>query len=66
MSVHKSYGLPRVAHEYRRLLEHKGIRVRLKVKKKGMIHSYEVQVPSYKRDDAARLLEEFKDKKREM
>ncbi|ELK43347.1 hypothetical protein D478_03994 [Brevibacillus agri BAB-2500] len=61
VTIHESYGLPRVASECRRYLEIKGIRVRLlsrETKKGGYV--YTLQVPSSQAAEARQWLREFK------
>ncbi|BAH43103.1 MULTISPECIES: hypothetical protein [Brevibacillus] len=61
VTIHESYGLPRIAQECRRYLEMKGIRVRLlskQTKKAG--HVYTLQVPLAQQEQAKVLLRDFK------
>ncbi|GEB31402.1 MULTISPECIES: hypothetical protein [Brevibacillus] len=61
VTIHESYGLPRVASECRIYLEMKGIRVRLlsrETKKGG--HVYTLQVPISQAAEARERLREFK------
>lgn len=61
VTIHESYGLPRVAQECRRYLERQGIRVRLlsrQTKRAG--HLYMLQVPSIQEEQAREWLREFK------
>lgn len=61
VTIHESYGLPRVAHECRRFLEIKGIQVRLLSKKtKRAGHLYTLQVPNEQQELAKKWLSEFK------
>ncbi|GED66347.1 hypothetical protein BRE01_00490 [Brevibacillus reuszeri] len=61
VTIHESYGLPRVAQECRRFLETKGISVRLtsqKTKRAGYL--YMLQVPSKQEEQAKKWLADFK------
>lgn len=61
VTIHESYGLPRIAQECRRYLEGKGVRVRLlskQTKKAG--HLYTLQVPINQQDQAKAWLLDFK------
>ncbi|QRG69639.1 hypothetical protein [Brevibacillus choshinensis] len=61
VTIHESYGLPRVAQECRLYLEGKGIRVRLFSKQtKRAGHLYMLQVPSDQEEEARNWLREFK------
>ncbi|MED1783368.1 hypothetical protein P4V43_16245 [Brevibacillus fortis] len=60
VTVHESYGLPRIVQEYRSYLEMKGISVRLlfrQTKKAG--HVYTLQVPLAHEEQAKALLRDF-------
>ncbi|MGG1660349.1 hypothetical protein [Brevibacillus sp. NRS-1366] len=61
VTIHESYGLPRVAQECRRFLEIKGIQVRLLSKKtKRAGYLYTLQVPIEQQEQAKKWLSEFK------
>lgn len=61
VTIHESYGLPRVAQECRRYLEGKGIQVRLYSKQtKRAGHVYTLQVPADQQEEAKFWLREFK------
>lgn len=61
ITIHKSYGVPRVAQEFRTYLEHKGVRVRLQIRKtKRMAPIYYLQVPQDQKIRAETFLAEFK------
>ena len=61
VTIHESYGLPRVAQECRRYLEGQGIRVRLFSKQtKRAGHLYMLQVPADQEELARSCLLEFK------
>ncbi|EMT53894.1 MULTISPECIES: hypothetical protein [Brevibacillus] len=63
VTIHESYGLPRMANECRHYLEMKGIRVRLlsrKTQRTG--HVYVLQVPEKQRDQALEWLHQFKNR----
>lgn len=62
VTIHESYGLPRVAQECRQYLESRGIQVRLtskKTKRAGYI--YALQVPLSQQELAQELLNAFKE-----
>jgi predicted secreted acid phosphatase len=61
VTIHQSYGVPRVAQEFIRYLEIKGVRVRLtsrQTRRSG--HVYALQVPDDQRQAAEELLRQFK------
>jgi hypothetical protein len=61
VTIHESYGLPRVAQECRQFLELQGIQVRLitkKNKRTGLV--YQLQVPSTVQERARERLLAFK------
>ncbi|QQE73018.1 hypothetical protein KDJ56_13815 [Brevibacillus composti] len=61
VTIHESYGLPRVAQEYRHYLERRGIHVRLLFRKtRKMSHVYILQVPAEEREQALEWLRMFK------
>ncbi|MED4908553.1 hypothetical protein [Brevibacillus centrosporus] len=62
VTIHESYGLPRVAQECRRYLESQGIRVRINFKQtKRAGHVYMLQVPADQEELARICLQAFKD-----
>ncbi|CAM3636973.1 MULTISPECIES: hypothetical protein [Brevibacillus] len=61
VTIHESYGLPRVAQECRQYLELQGIQVRLvgmRTRRKG--HVYKLQVPVEQEEQARERLHTFK------
>jgi hypothetical protein len=61
VTIHQSYGVPRVAQECRRYLETRGVRVNLtsrKTKRSGFL--YTLQVPAEQQQTAEELLRQFK------
>lgn len=62
VTIHESYGLPRLAQECRQYLESKGIQVRLTSKQtKRAGYVYALQVPYGQQESARRMLRDFKD-----
>ena len=62
VTLHESYGLPRIAQELRRYLELKGIRVRLVSKRTRRAgYQYLLQVPKSQQQQAEQFLRSFKD-----
>jgi hypothetical protein len=60
VSIHQSFGLPRVAQDCRAYLEHNGIRVRFQMNRKQTITSYYLLVPKAQEQDARELLTHFR------
>jgi hypothetical protein len=63
VTIHESYGLPRVADDCRRYLESRGVRVRLvsrQTKRSG--HLYTLKVPLEQKGIAMELLRTYKNK----
>lgn len=61
VTIHESYGLPRVAQECRQYLELQGIQARLigkRTRRKG--HVYKLQVPVEQEEQARERLHMFK------
>lgn len=61
VTIHESYGLPRIAQELRQFLERKGITVRLvshRTRRAG--HLYTLQVPKSQLEQAEHHLNAFK------
>lgn len=61
VTIHQSYGLPRVAQDCRQFLELKGIQVKVVAKRtKRNGHVYSLRVPSSQQEQAKKWLHLFK------
>lgn len=61
VTIHQSYGLPRVAQEFRTYLENRGVRVRLQTgKTKRSAPIYYILVPIDQKKRAETYLADFK------
>lgn len=60
VTIHQSYGLPRVAQECRRFLENHGIRVQLFGESRGHLYLYFLQVPHEQKHHAMEILAKFR------
>ncbi|MET3290035.1 hypothetical protein EDM56_19160 [Brevibacillus fluminis] len=60
VTIHESFGLPRVAQDCRTFLENNGIRVRLQLSRKQTSVYYLLQVPKAQEGAARELLTRFR------
>lgn len=60
VTIHESFGLPRVAQDCRTFLEHNGIRVRFQLNRKQAMIYYTLQVPQPQEHAARELLTRFR------